>query len=345
MRNAAPSYDVAVTLTGGTSVQEFAKVFDGLQSLAERDVINLQFKPIRDRGDPRLLHITVRDAAGKKRNLLVGVADDLSAPDVELLRDIDVYFKRSFEPSRLSGLSPDMAGKVQPLGLNNPIIRMSTSLRILRTRARTGRSLAELPTDARQLFATPPPAAFEVPPETPAEPMVLFQTRLWSPATQDPGRDEINEERATLIRALRSHFGARFIGGAVPSDFVRARFPDAITSLPSSMRAWPHILRRPLIAVYSRGLRDSLAFKMSEYLAASRCIVGHAPRTELPHPLISGMHFLPFRNADECIAQCEQLLARPAEAAAMRRANWSYYRAHVEPAAHMQDVLARAFGG
>lgn len=344
MRKAAPSYDVAVTLTGGTSVQEFAKVFEGLQSLAEREVINLQMRPNRDRGDPRLLHMTVRNAAGVKRSLLIDVADEPAAPDAELLRDIDVYFKRSFEPSRLSSLSPNMTGKIQPLGLNNPIIRLSTSLRVLRTRARTCRSLAELSTDARQLFATPPPTAFEVPPEKPAEPLVLFQTRLWSSATKDPGRKEINEERADLIRSLRSHFGTRFVGGAVPSDFVRTSFPDVISSLPSSMRAWPRLLRRPLIAVYSRGLRNSLAFKMSEYLAASRCIVGQTAQSELPHPIQPGTHFLPFQTVDECIAQCERLLDRPAEATAMRRANWGYYQAHVEPAAHLQDMLARAFG-
>jgi hypothetical protein len=26
---------------------------------------------------------------------------------------------------------------------------------------------------------------------------------------------------------------------------------------------------------------------------------------------------------------------------AMREANWAYYRAHVEPAAHIEDLLAR----
>ena len=111
------------------------------------------------------------------------------------------------------------------------------------------------------------------------------------------------------------------------------------------MRAYPRLLRRPLIAVYSRGMRNSLAFKMSEYLAASRCIVGHAPRSELPQALEPGTHFLPFETPEECVAQCEHLLSQPAEASAMRHANWSYYQAHVEPAAHLQDVLSRAFQG
>ena len=89
---------------------------------------------------------------------------------------------------------------------------------------------------------------------------------------------------------------------------------------------------------------DSLAFKMSEYLAASRCIVGHMPRSILPEPLVPGRNFLPFETTDQCIAQCESLFANLPAAAEMRHANWSYYRSQVEPSAHLLSILQRAFG-
>jgi hypothetical protein len=82
---------------------------------------------------------------------------------------------------------------------------------------------------------------------------------------------------------------------------------------------------------------------MSEYLAASRCIVGHVPASELPEPLVANEHYLPFRTAEECISQCEQLLSDVTSAAAMRMANERYYRANVEPAAHLRSILGRAF--
>ena len=81
---------------------------------------------------------------------------------------------------------------------------------------------------------------------------------------------------------------------------------------------------------------------MSEYLAAARCIVGEAPETELPKPLVDGTHYLGFTTPDECIAQCERLLRGPAEAAAMRQANSDYHRRNVEPAVHLEDLLKRA---
>jgi hypothetical protein len=228
--------------------------------------------------------------------------------------------------------------------LNNPAIRARTALRIIRARLRTGQGAGQLAVDARQLFALPSPSAFEHLPSEPAEALILFQTRLWEPNATDSDAEQINEERVELVRMLRSAFGVRFVGGVIPTPFARANYRDVITSLPFRMRAYPALLKRPLIAVYSRGLMDSLAFKMSEYLAASRCIVGHVPRSILPEPLVAGRNFLPFETADQCITQCESLFTNLAAAADMRHANWNYYRSQVEPSAHLLSVLKRAFG-
>ena len=336
-------YRVEAELNAFTSVQEFSKVFEGLQALASTGAIDFRIDPSRHRGADRIMRLSVHDTDRGLRQIAIDIADDPQIGDLVELEAADIYFKRSLHPGTLVTIDPTLATKVRPFGLNNPAIRPASALKVLTARLRTGRSARELARDARQLLALPSPRAFEIPPETPADPMILFQTRLWSPATTAPGIEQINEERVELIRTLRSAFGERFVGGAVPTDFVREQFPDVVTSLPFSMRAYPGLLRRPLIAVYSKGLRDSLAFKMSEYLAATRCIVGHMPATILPRPLIQGEHLLGFTNADQCAAQCEALLSRPADANAMRWANWTYYREQVEPSAHLISVLHRAF--
>ena len=341
MGRSGRDYEVIVALSGSTSVQEFAKIFEGLQLLRAQGKIALKIRPTRERSNPRLLHVIVGDQRKQKR-IVIDVADDPVIDGCALLDSVDAYFKRSYRSSEVAKLSPELKRKVKPLGLNNPAIRPAAALRPLKARLRTGRTLPEIATDARQLFALPPPRAFEVEPTAPAKDAVLFQTRLWSPATEDPDRDTINDERIELVRALRSAFGPRFLGGIVPSDFACKHAPDLITPLAWTMRSYPALLRKPLIAVYSRGLRGSLAFKMSEYLAAARCIVGHAPETELPQPLVDGTNYLGFATPDECIAQCEHLLRQPAEAAAMRQANSDYYRRNVEPAAHLADLLKRA---
>lgn len=334
---------VTVTLSGSTSVQEFAKFFEGFHALHARRRISLRLEPTRALTDPRLLALVVRQA-GERRRVVVDVADD-PALDEAALRNADVYFKRSFRQSTTERLAPQIESKVQPLGLNNPAITRAAAMRVLRARFRTGRPASDFVRDARQLFALPAPTAFEVSVTEPAEPLIFFQTRLWAPTTTDPDSEAINDERIELVRTLREAFGCRFLGGIVPSDFARQRAPDLITALPWKMRAYPRLLQRPMISVYSRGLQDSLAFKMSEYLAAGRCIVGHVPTTVLPQPLLSETNYLPFVTPEECAAQCEYLLEHPADAAAMRRSNRAYYRQYVEPAAHVQDLLARALRG
>jgi hypothetical protein len=328
---------VTAVIDGNTSVQEVSKVFEGLVRLEQAYRIRLSIEPRRGRSSyPRVVRLKV-ERGDTRRDVAIDLSDQrdlFHGPD---LAECDFYFKRSFEPVAVEPLGPELARKVLPFGLNNPAASQRTALRMLSARARTGRNLAELATDARQLFALPAPAAFECAQERPAEPLILFQTRLW-PDTS-PKIASITAERVELIRALREGLGRRFIGGAIPDAFARARFPDLVTRHPARMRSWPAVVRRCLIAVYSRGLHDSIAFKMSEYLAAGRCIVAQPSDLTLPQTLMSGRNFLPFESPDQCVAQCERLLADPSLQTEMRRNNGDYYRSQVEPAAHLQRIV------
>jgi hypothetical protein len=89
------------------------------------------------------------------------------------------------------------------------------------------------------------------------------------------------------------------------------------------------------------GLPPALACKAREYLAASQCIVAEPPRNELPVSLVAGRHFLPFRNADECVSACRRVLEDESLALEMRKANHEYYRSEVEPSSHTWQILER----
>ena len=334
-------FRVVVHLAPETSVQEVSKVFEGLHSLADRGLLRLEYSTLPSGWSyPRVIRLSVRDGT-RDAEVAIDLADQPGVFHLPDLDRADVYFKRSFWPEEVNRVPLPHRAKVTPFGLNNPAIRITSALRVLR--ARRGVGSRRLASDARRLLALPAPSAFRCPPEAPAEERVLFQTQLWDPATNGEQVLAINEERIELVRALRSAFGPRFAGGVIPTDFAKLHYPQLLTDLPSSMRAYPRVLRTPLIAIYSRGLHDSVAFKMSEYLAASRCIVGHAPTATLPAPLNHGHNYLEFRSPDQCVAHCEQLLRRPDEAEAMRRANWDYYCANVEPSAHLLAILERAF--
>src|SRR5207237_651906 len=114
-----------------------------------------------------------------RRVIAIDLADQKDLVHLPDLERADVYFKRSFCPSALSSLRSELRNKIEPFGLNSPAVSLGTALRILRARTQTGRSVREIVVDARQLLALPSPRAFECRPDIPAEPLVLFQTRLW----------------------------------------------------------------------------------------------------------------------------------------------------------------------
>ena len=107
--------------------------------------------------------------------------------------------------------------------------------------------------------------------------------------------------------------------------------------------SYSEVARSSLIGVYSRGLHGSLAFKLSEYLAAGLCIVAEPLRHTLPQPLEARRNYLPFNTPEECVAQCKRLLDDPELAAAMSRNNRDYYSRFVEPTVHLRNILHCAF--
>jgi len=167
---------------------------------------------------------------------------------------------------------------------------------------------------------------------------ILFQTRVWEPHDA-PGDEVINEERIALLRALKREFGSRVIGGVVPTPFALKTCPEFITHQPCRQPQYIRWAKRPLIGIYSRGLYRSVAAKMAEYLAASKCIVSDPIDNQLSAPLD---HISVYRSESECLEACDHLLSDASLAQFQRQQSWKYYEAHVAPRAHMASLLARA---
>ena len=334
---------VTARLDQATSVQETSKLFEGLSSLERQGYVRFSIAPERAHASyPRVVGLSVA-RSGVAKEIALDLSDERALVHLPDLERADLYFKRDLWPEALAQLSPQLVRKIRPFGLNNPQIRPSTAAKLVSARHAAGVGLRQLWTDARQLFALPSPKSFEYPPDVPASQLVLFQTRVWEPPGGDPLTTAINEERVALVTALRRAFGSRFLGGLIPTPFAQKHYPEEITRLPFSMRSYARLLKKPLVAVYSRGLHDSVAFKMGEYLAASRAIVGHSPQAVLPRPLADGINYVSFNGPDGCVANCDRLLSNPEAAVAMRRNNWEYYVDQVEPAKQLLNILRRAF--
>lgn len=330
-----PAHDVVHT----------SKVLAGFAMLADRGEARVTFRrPPPDDGwlvgDPVVVCVDVEGARSMRVALDLRDGEGFSHP----IRDrVDWYFKRAWYRPEVEALPPGLARKVLPFGLNYGCRTWSSTWKFVRA---VGLPIAREGASGwrrlRELLAVPTPADFEQGPDVPVEPRVAFQTRLWTADEIVPAEVEpLNMERVALVRALRKAFGRRFAGGLVPTPYALQHFPDDITPHPSKYAQYLAVKKRCLVAVYTRGVEHSLAFKLGETFAASQCLVSVPLRYETPSPIEPGRHYLPFKSVEECIAACEALLGDPARAAAMRRDNHEYYVREVEPAAHVRRVLAR----
>ena len=176
------------------------------------------------------------------------------------------------------------------------------------------------------------------------EPLVFFATRVYGPdeAPHAADRETVNIRRVSLIRALRSRFGDRYVGGLRPTSHALDRYPDCVYRVEDN-RTWHHTTgKRALVHVNSMGLHGSTGWKFAEALAQQSCLVTEPTLDVLPVPVVDGLHCLNFSTVESCIPHCASLLADPARADALRRAGKDYYLASVQPAALMQSLLYRA---
>ena len=322
-----------------------SRCFTGLSALSRRKSITLKYHvPTADErwqvGDPVVICLDVD--GGTRQRIAIDLRDGLGF-SWPIIDRVHRYFKRAYYQPDVDGLAPSLAAKVQPFGLNYGCRSTASTLdvfaRIGPALLRRGRSgLQRL----RQYLATPGPATFEQDPDMALEPKVMFQTRLWTKDEVPPDEvDELNESRVDMVRALKRAFGARFIGGVVPTPLAVEKYRDVLTPHPSKYVEYLALKKRCLVSVYTRGVEHSLAFKLGETLAASQCLVSVPLRYTLPRPLIDGDNYLSFETAEQAIAACQRLLDDAALAQHMRRANHEYYVREVEPSAHVANVLAR----
>lgn len=347
---------VTAYVSPALSLYHTAKVLSGLSALSARGEIRLALAQARScyQAQGAGLLLEVQRERGMVR-LGIDLHDRHDVLADALLEASDIYLKRSFRRSYIETLGESVRKKVRPFGLNYGCLGRGVGRRLFRAvgmsmALRAGKSVLLRREDAREqvnslrvFYVLPRPAEFESPPEASARPMIVFQTRVWEAHDVAPdSHEEVNAARVELVRKLRARFGDRFIGGLVPTPYAQRRYPDALTPFGTRRREYVALSRSATIGIYTRGLNDSIAFKLPEYLASSKVVVADGFKNELPIPLVEGQHYLGFTEADECIEKCERALSDATMAAQMRRDNFRYYQQYVEPSAHARRCLEAA---
>jgi len=174
--------------------------------------------------------------------------------------------------------------------------------------------------------------------EKASENSIMFQTRCFL-HEKDEDVKQIHKQRYHLIKLLRQHFPDTFMGGFVPSKVANKNYSDALTNVPTAPEKYLDAMKKAKIVIYTRGLANSPAWKMAEYLSQGKVIIAEPLSTELPVPLTEGKELLYFKNDTELIEKIKLVLEDESLAAHLSKNARTYFEKHVHPVQNTKRIL------
>lgn len=352
-----------------------SQIYSGLFDLKKEGKINLYITSLFESNVKKsarngVMWLQVSDSENRKAcNVCFDTFDGYEISSVDRLKLCDIYFKRSLSEQTIkrSDLDSVNIAKIHPYGLNHEIRSINERQIIYRlmisqlasknwfknpinfmghiSREVIGHMFLRYDIKVPR-FRHMTIDDFLVEPNEPAEPLILFQTRLWPyhevPRISESRINELNNMRVMIVRVLKHAFGKRFIGGLVPTDYSRQYYPDLLSAQKTCRNDYMNLVKRCLICVTSTGLHDSIGFRLPEYLAASRCVISEPLVYRLPVSLTEGENYLQYRSPEECAEACEKILTNPQWAKQMRHENYKYYLNEVLPSALIYNRLKTA---
>jgi hypothetical protein len=167
---------------------------------------------------------------------------------------------------------------------------------------------------------------------------ILFQTRCFL-YENNPDLKAIHQQRYDIIKLLRKQFPENFNGGFVPSKVALENYGDAISTIPSEPEKYLDVVKKSRIVIYTRGLANSPAWKMAEYLSQGKVIIAEPMSTELPVPLLEGKEVLYFRNDLELIEKIKSVLNDSLLAEELSINARAYFEKYVHPVQNTKRIL------
>jgi len=85
-------------------------------------------------------------------------------------------------------------------------------------------------------------------------------------------------------------------------------YTDAITNIPSDPVSYLNAVKKSSIVIYTRGLKNSPAWKMAEYCSQGKVIIAERLTAELTDALIDGKQVLFFDDYKELVKKINLVL-------------------------------------
>lgn len=175
---------------------------------------------------------------------------------------------------------------------------------------------------------------------------IVYRARLWDPdSTEDPvkkeERSKMNSHRIELNRALKKKYGQFFFGGIEGNSFSADMCPDLLLSEREyHKKNFLGILNNSSIGIATPGLERSIGFRFPEYISRGLTVVSTpVDPYKLLGPLEKDVHYLEFRNNEECLEKIELLFSNDWRRKQMQLANRDYYENWLHPGAKTKKIL------
>jgi hypothetical protein len=340
-----------------SNAEHLSQVYTGFAMLANAGTIKLSQRAIARRVSDPTRSVPPYRAHNEHLDAVVGPGiklhydvQDSHDIDADAADEVDFYFKRSFSPQFVAH---SHKARILPLGLNYAVylggIDWPEWERIVRTRRefksivrfigktseRFQAVLPFIPTVTRMHSAPMPDQAVRI----------LFMVRAWDPAelvglTRQEVEDrlQINETRALCIKMLRHEFGERFTGGFQHTAYARKNFGDLLVgdNRLTTKRNYINILHDHPICVATTGLHGSNGWKLAEYVAFSKAIIGETMNHEVPGDFSNEKNYLEFATPERCVENAVRLCEDSHLRHSIMQNNFRYYNEYLRP-----DVLIK----
>jgi glycosyltransferase involved in cell wall biosynthesis len=99
------------------------------------------------------------------------------------------------------------------------------------------------------------------------------------------------------------------------------------------------MVKKAKITIYTRGIQDSPAWKMAEYLSQGKVIVAEKIRSELPIALEHQKHVLFFESIEEIPLLCEQVLNEEKLSKSLSENGRLYYENNISPKVNIKRII------
>jgi hypothetical protein len=311
----------------------------------------------RERAHSKTSFYTLIDhTTNKKITFAADLYDHAEHFSETALNNCDFYFKRNYEQKFVSVLNNTYSNKVYPLGLtfrvcsnhvkSSGLFKIGVLLSNLFLNLKIDRRffkrvrLAYI-SNVKHIQKTKENRKIERFENFKKEfktNSIFFQTRCFL-HENDQDLKQIHSQRYHLIKLLRTHFPKEFLGGFIPSKIAIEKYNDALTNVPTAPEAYLDAMKKAKIVIYTRGLANSPAWKMAEYLSQAKVIIAEPLTAELPVPLKEGKELLYFNNDTELIEKIKRVLEDKALATHLSKNARAYFEKHVHPVQNTKRIL------